>query len=375
MKVVSTIKRFMGPYPYNPVFIFIVSFIYFFTRFGPTLTELAPGFHRQWVALVVIFFSALPSLCVALVAWGYQKFRFWSANNFGFYCLEIISITAVSRAARVLEMKVPLAAKYVSNKSDLLNADIYIYFYGFVAVLLLNGFLSFAERETIGMLNIAKNLATSLSAERRELVVANEDNRTQISSFLHDRVQSDLMLISMELKELRSELPESKREGMAAIISRLENIRGTDLRKLIEVLDPDLSRQTLEEAVIALSQQYKNSFVTHLAMTTLEENLEQGSQTELGLYRIIEQYLLNALIHAQCKNVWIEMSSDSKTLTLVMKDDGIGSMESEIKPGYGTALINSWVDVLGGTKEISTSKRDGYLLKVEIPINSIGEVN
>jgi len=61
-------------------------------------------------------------------------------------------------------------------------------------------------------------------------------------------------------------------------------------------------------------------------MTTLEENLEQGSQTELGLYRIIEQYLLNALIHAQCKNVWIEMSSDSKTLTLVMKDDGIGSM-------------------------------------------------
>jgi signal transduction histidine kinase len=370
MKALRNIKKVFGPYPYNPVFIFLISFIYFFTRFGPTLTELAPGLHRQWVALVILFFSAVPSAVVALVAWCYQRFRFWNSQNFLWYFLEIISLTVVLRIARVVEMKIPLAEKYVSNKRDLINADIYIYFYGFVAVLLLNAFLSFAERETIGQLNLAKKLVASLSAERRELVVANEEGRSQISSFLHDRVQSDLMLISMELKSLKNQLPEASKESMDRTISQLESIRGVDLRKLIEVLNPDLNRNSLDEAFDVLAQQYKNSFKTHISVQPLDKGMDQITQIELGLYRIVEQHLLNCLMHAQCTNVWIELTHDTRAIRLSIRDDGAGGAKSEMSPGYGTALINSWVDVLGGTLEVSTEKDSGYVLNLEISLNN-----
>lgn len=375
MRILSAVKKFLGPYPFNPVFIFIVSFIYFFTRFGPALTELSPGFHRQFVAIVIVLLSAIPSLSVALTAWGFQKYRLWNPQNFLFYCLEIFGITLVLRAARIIEMKIPFAAKYVSNKQDLIKVDIYLYFWGFVAILLLNGFLSFAERETIGKLKLAKDLASSLNAERRELVVANEEGKTQISSFLHDRVQSDLMLISMQLKELERDFPNFKNKAIEEIISKLESIRGTDLRKLIEILDPDLSRHTLEEAIKTLSNHYKNSFHTHLSIAKPDSVINSGSQVELGIYRIVEQFLLNALIHAKCRNVWIELRFENNTLVLTLRDDGIGTTNAEIIPGYGTALINSWVDVLGGSKEIHSSKTNGYLLKVAIPISSVGVID
>jgi two-component sensor histidine kinase len=65
------------------------------------------------------------------------------------------------------------------------------------------------------------------------------------------------------------------------------------------------------------------------------------------------------------KRVQINVSTDSMGVTdIVISDDGPGVSVEEITSGLGTSIIDSWVGILNGSKEIESVVGHGYQLNV-----------
>jgi signal transduction histidine kinase len=85
----------------------------------------------------------------------------------------------------------------------------------------------------------------------------------------------------------------------------------------------------------------------------------------LGAFRIIEQSLLNSLVHGQAKHVKVSLTTDASGRSqLEISDDGGGAIPGLSSSGVGTAVIDSWLSILKGVKTIETAAGHGYRLTV-----------
>jgi two-component sensor histidine kinase len=66
--------------------------------------------------------------------------------------------------------------------------------------------------------------------------------------------------------------------------------------------------------------------------------------------------------------VQINVINDNAGITtIIVADDGPGANLEEVSPGVGSAIIDSWVGILGGKRSIDTSSGYGYRLEISIP--------
>jgi signal transduction histidine kinase len=106
----------------------------------------------------------------------------------------------------------------------------------------------------------------------------------------------------------------------------------------------------------------------------IDETLNQdAAQLQLGIYRIIEQALINAITHGPASEIKITATVTLNSDYLVsVVDNGPGAILAERSVGYGTAVIQSWVSILGGTKTVESSPGHGYKLSVLVPGSTVG---
>jgi signal transduction histidine kinase len=220
-----------------------------------------------------------------------------------------------------------------------------------------------AERRIVERLNTVTGLVVRLEEERERLIHSDENLRRQTSQFLHDRVQSDLMVVGMKLKSISGKSSTEVNEVIDKAIIRLETTRASDLKNLIQVLTPNLEAGTLQAALDVLLDQYRNNMEVSVKIDAATEALD--SEVLLGIFRIVEQSILNALVHGPAKRVQISVSTDSMGVTdITVSDDGPGALVGQITSGLGTSIIDSWVGILNGSKEIDSALGHGYQLHV-----------
>jgi signal transduction histidine kinase len=223
-----------------------------------------------------------------------------------------------------------------------------------------------AERTIVNRLFLADQLVTKLKMDREDLIKADEAVRDQTSRFLHDRVQSDLMVVGMKLRSVAGKSSEEVNEVIDRAISRLENTRTSDLKNLVQILAPNFQAGGLVSAIDNLLEQYRTTMEVSVVIDKETEELE--SKVLLGIFRIIEQSILNALVHGPASKVQIEIATNSSGISmLAISDDGPGVLIEDVSSGVGTAIIDSWVGILNGIKEIDSAPGHGYRLQVTFP--------
>jgi nitrate/nitrite-specific signal transduction histidine kinase len=131
----------------------------------------------------------------------------------------------------------------------------------------------------------------------------------------------------------------------------------------MQVLTPNLDAGSLQAALDVLFDQYRSDIDVSVQIDAATEDLE--GEVLLGIFRIIEQSILNALMHGPAKRVQVRVSTDAAGVTdLIVSDDGPGISLEEITAGVGTAIIDSWVGIFNASKEIDSAPGHGYLLHV-----------
>ena len=355
----------IGPYPYNPTLIFLFFTAFYFSRFIPVIINEPRGLMRYETAGVVLLLAVVPSFFFALLAQLVQKYRRWSGSNLVFYFIEI------AFGQSVLFFSAPLIRRILKDRYDFdYEAPLTLtpgFFLGsLVLVLIALGLMHKAERTIVNRLFVANELVTKLEQDREELVRADEAVRQQTSRFLHDRVQSDLMVIAMELKAVAGKSTDEVNQVIEGSISRLENTRTTDLKNLVQILAPNFESGGLNQAIKTLALQYQSSMKVEIHVDERTEQLPQKKL--LAVFRIVEQSIINSLVHGPAKRVNVTAKTNGAGLTeLTISDDGPGAVIDDVLNGTGSAVIDSWVGIIGGKKTVDTVPGHGYRLVVNFP--------
>jgi signal transduction histidine kinase len=354
----------LGPYPYNPWLIFAFFSMMYFSRFVPAVGE-QPAGEARWIAgATILAVAAVPGAIFALVALLCNRFRFWPLNRFT-YILEI----SVGQA--LLLIFFPLLSQVLQSQLGLkYTAPValtpLLFLGSLVLVLGIFAAMHHGEKVVLNRLKVADNLVSKLEVDRETLLRADEELRQQTARFLHDRVQSDLMVAGIKLKNVSSQSSGEVSEVIGTVISLLENTRAIDLKNLTQILAPNFEANGIEQALHELVEVYKAEMVISVTVDDLSERL--GTRTQLGIFRITEQALLNALVHGPAKAVNVSLLTDSLGVSvLTISDDGPGASADQTQAGVGTAVIDSWAGALSAKKSIETVPGHGYQLTITIP--------
>jgi signal transduction histidine kinase len=364
----SRFKRFLqvfGPFPFNPTLIFSFFFAFYFSRFVPILIEQPQGLERWKFAAIILFFACLPSLGFAGSAYLLQRYRRWSNSNFFYYLIEVAVAESTIFICNPIIVAI-LGPRYQAHFQAPLTLTPGLYFGSLALAICVLALLHKAEKSVFERLSKADELVRRLESDREELIKSDEELRRQTSQFLHDRVQSDLMVVAMKLKGIQGKSSSEIDTVITKAIARLESTRTSDLRNLVQILTPNFEGSGLEEVLHLLADQYNSSISVAFEISDEVNSLSENQQ--LGIFRISEQALLNSLVHGPASSVRISISLVShKLVKLSIVDDGPGVDLTEAKPGVGTAIIDSWVSMLKGKRELISQPGQGYRLEVEFP--------
>jgi len=197
-------------------------------------------------------------------------------------------------------------------------------------------------RETEEALAIARE-------QQVEIIAADEEGRRQVALMLHDRVQAGLITSCLELQVLASEVDARTRARLEPMISRLEQMRTFDVRGAARVLSPNLEDIDLQTAIAELALQFAAVVTIDIDVDPAMDldRLVLGSGLPLAVYRIVEQGLLNAVVHAGATRIEVTVRRTAGGCRVSIADDGRG-ISPELRSGLGSTLVTTWARAMQG---------------------------
>jgi eukaryotic-like serine/threonine-protein kinase len=223
----------------------------------------------------------------------------------------------------------------------------------------------------------------SLEASRAELrrvigrlVTAEEEARRRISQELHDDLCQRLAGIALGLKAVRRQLPEGDARRL-----ELDSLGGglgeaaEDLRRLSHDLHPAiLERRGLAAALHDHCEEVERRCSLPVRLTlrgivVRDPAVSLPPPLVLGLYRIAQEALANAVRHAGARDIQVTLEVEEGAVYLSVVDDGAGFEPDEVRRtgGLGLAGIEERAQLLGGRCRIASATGAGTEVRVFVP--------
>lgn len=211
----------------------------------------------------------------------------------------------------------------------------------------------------------------------QQLIKAQENERQRIACDLHDNVAQDLSLLKISCETLFDDQSSPCGE-IKQKTSKLSNILQ---RCILYVRDmaydlqpPGLDQLGLVRTVYQYCEEFskKNGIKIDFFAAGLD-HLNISSDTEINLYRIIQEALWNIKKHANAENITIKLVASFPHIILRIEDDGIGF---DIKNQFVAALkekrmglrsMEERVRLLNGKMRIRSRLNEGTKIVIEVP--------
>lgn len=359
--------RFVGPFPYNPTLVFLFFFSHYLSRLLPAIASEAAGPARVRAVLAALLICLVSSGAYAVTSDLLKRYRRWSSSNFVLYYLELQGILVVGVVAHwlILSALAPFGFNFVIE-FDFINSPNLLPWTSLL-MLLVFALMHYAERNVLERLANANALNQQLQKARLEMLLVEEDLRKQTAALLHDRVQSQITIAAMNLAKVQLQVSPDSSAEIAEIRAHLEKIRRIDLKNVSQSLSPNIEALGLKQSVQEFTNEIDSKI--HFLVEIDDTAFENNERLALGIFRIIEQAVVNCITHGPARNVRImAQPAAAEGIDLVVEDDGPGVDPTAAGQGVGTAVIDSWVSILKGTKSVESSPGNGYKLRVLAPL-------
>jgi len=220
---------------------------------------------------------------------------------------------------------------------------------------------------------IAELSLRELREQQSLMLIHEEQSRRQFAMLLHDQVQAGLMTACLELKVVTTDETAVNRERIEAAITRIDRIRGLELHHAARALSPDLTNLGLHGALRDLMRIYEPAMEAsiHVAPEVAKFSPLIPTQVLLACYRIVEQGVLNSVVHGQASECVITVALPSEaTVSIEVTDNGTGVAQSDDARGFGSAVLDSWCRVLGGAWVLDYPPGGGARLMATLSLES-----
>lgn len=332
----AQIRSFLGPWPVQPA---ITAVAFFFL-----IVAVFIGVYASEVILPHTLI--IPSLIASLVIFGSLKVVRKIQDRWG------VSWWSVLLAVLLIWITLQVSRTVVDldPAGDLgIFGFIPSFLRGFTASFIIITAIGYVSDRLRREANQAREALKVAREQQIQLIAADEAAKRQAALLLHDRVQAGLIASCLELQVFAQGLDETRQAKLVPIIDRLEHMRSIDVGSATRVLSPNLVDLDLTTALEELASQYSN--VVDIVVD-VDSNIDEqygviGENLLLGVYRIIEQAMLNAVKHGKPSHIWVSVVYEGESISVQVSDDGVG-MSSEVVTGIGTTIITTWVRALEG---------------------------
>ena len=240
---------------------------------------------------------------------------------------------------------------------------------GLTAILAIRLMLLISTAESIVgfLVSQISERAVALEQHQQALVDSEENFRKVIFSHLHDNVQSRLVSVGIQLEQLRSSMDADNSAKLHSISSEIEEIRASDVRDFGQSIVPQIEFEGLETSLNRLFESFDMAISASVNnIELLGEITKMNPNIGLGIYRIIEQLLLNSMLHGRAKHFTVSISEEHESLLLAFTNDGELLSDENPQSGHGFAVIDAWVTKFMGAWSLS-NQSDGVQVLIRFP--------
>ncbi|MFI7032093.1 sensor histidine kinase [Microbispora rosea] len=212
--------------------------------------------------------------------------------------------------------------------------------------------------------------AQGLLERIRELAVAEE--RARMAAEMHDSVGHHLTVIKMGLENaerFRERRPDAAwgevRQAKELTVEAL-----ADARRWVRALRPlALDGRVGGAALERLAASFDGTGIS-VSFEVRGEERRLEADTELVLYRVLQEGLTNALRHAKAEHVHGTLTFGDGRVALVVSDDGTGR-DDRSRGGFGLSSLADRARALGGTLAGGNRPGGGFELRAELPLSGV----
>ena len=217
-------------------------------------------------------------------------------------------------------------------------------------------------------LRAANDKLREYAVQVEELATAKERNR--LAREIHDSLGHYLTVINVQIEAARVVIGNDPPRALDALrkAQSLAQEGLADVRRSVAALRASPTEdRPLPEALAALAAENRASgLLTELAVTGAPRPLPP--QTELTLYRAMQEGLTNIRKHARAARVDITLDyGDNERVRLVVRDNGVGDGPGGRPGGYGLLGVRERTHLLGGEVRTQSVEGQGFTLEVELP--------
>lgn len=203
----------------------------------------------------------------------------------------------------------------------------------------------------------------------QEIFLAEQNERIRIARDLHDSIGQKLAVIKMLLTG-------GSQENTARIAAFVDETSG-EVRTISHNLMPEILRfgliKALENMIIQINT--AQNITTELKISENIKTLSLNKETELTLYRVVQELVSNILRHSRTDFLSLELKKENNNLHIVLTDRGVGFDPQSIQSseGLGWKNIEARIRLLGGTFSVQSEHNKGSCFEIKIALPGSGK--
>lgn len=196
-----------------------------------------------------------------------------------------------------------------------------------------------------------------------------EEERAHLARELHDELGALLTAAKLNVARVKSKLPRDADEVLERLKHLTETLnQGIALkRRIIEDLRPSsLSNLGLVASLEILTREFADR--SGVEMVTALEPVELDANSELTIYRLVQEALTNIGKYAEASKVTVVLKNYVYHAEVSVQDDGIGFDPADLpQASHGLVGMRHRVEASGGRLDISSQPGKGSRVSGTIP--------
>ncbi|MCF7616780.1 ATP-binding protein [Bacillus sonorensis] len=204
-----------------------------------------------------------------------------------------------------------------------------------------------------------------------------EKQRSDLARDLHDSVLQDMISLKHQSEMFLADFEKDKvctsqiQQRLINMNEQMSNVIQTT-RETCQELRPQLLYDLgLVKALSKLVAQHQESSSIRIRLNTERFSKVLDLDTQLNLYRIVQELLNNAVKHSKAHEILIMLVCIKEKVVLHYEDDGVGFDQDKLyqnKTGMGLSGIRERVRALDGNLEIKTAEGKGFRVIIEMEL-------
>jgi signal transduction histidine kinase len=273
--------------------------------------------------------------------------------------------------AEILRLSNENAVKEIQN-SDLKIQLITV----FSIVVLLAGIMLFIRLKNKKDKIITEQRIQQLEEEQKLLaaqsvIVGQENERKRIAQELHDGIGVLLSTASIHFSNVEETSTDEKTTQLLNKANKLLKQAGGEVRKISHDMMPGvLSKFGLQEALEDIFETVEDAGSIEADYDIKLEDERLDENTEMILYRIVQEILNNTLKHAHATQIHFTLKKEANELIIHYNDNGKGFDQNKVQgaKSLGLSGIKSRIDFLKGNMKFTSTPGKGVHYEIRIPV-------